>query len=108
MTFLPDRGSSAENSSQKYMSMEFNYFRVVTLVMLKTMPLNSSDQKIVGNSFQPVGDLITGNCINQGFRRKVLQWTSLARSATYDFLEFSDMIQSELKNFRKPQMPDTA
>ena len=29
------------------------------------------DQKIVGNSFQPIGGLITGNCIHQGFRRKV-------------------------------------
>ena len=30
-----------------------------------------SAQKIVGNSFQPIGDLITGNSIHQGFRRKV-------------------------------------
>ena len=29
------------------------------------------DQKIVGNLFQPIGGLIIGNCIHQGFRRKV-------------------------------------
>ena len=29
------------------------------------------DQKIVGNSFQPIGGLISGNCIHQGFRQKV-------------------------------------
>ena len=32
--------------------------------------INLTDQKIVGNSFQPIGGLITGNCIHQGFRRK--------------------------------------
>ena len=32
---------------------------------------SSPDQKIVGNSLQPIGGLITGNCIYQGFRRKV-------------------------------------
>ena len=31
----------------------------------------NSDQKIVGNSFQPIGVLITGNGIHQSFRRKV-------------------------------------
>ena len=30
-----------------------------------------SDQKTVENSFQPIGGLITGNCIQQGFWRKV-------------------------------------
>ena len=25
------------------------------------LPIESPDQKIVGNSFQPIGDLITGN-----------------------------------------------
>ena len=32
---------------------------------------------------------MTGNCIHQGFRRKV-KGMSLVRSATYNFLEFSD------------------
>ena len=32
-----------------------------------------SDQKIVGNSFQPIGGLITGKCIHQGIRRKVTE-----------------------------------
>ena len=40
-----------------------------------------ADQKIVGNLFQPFIKVSGGN----------LQWTSLARSAAYDFLEFSDM-----------------
>ena len=31
----------------------------------------SSDQKTVGNSFQPIGGLISGNCIHHGFRQKV-------------------------------------
>ena len=30
-----------------------------------------ADHKIVGNSFQPIGGLITGNCIHQGFRWKI-------------------------------------
>ena len=30
-----------------------------------------ADQKIVGNLLQPIGGLITGNCIHQGFRQKV-------------------------------------
>ena len=30
-----------------------------------------SDQKTVGNSFEPMGGLITGNCVHQCFRRKV-------------------------------------
>ena len=30
-----------------------------------------TDQKIVGNLFQPISGLITGNCIHQGIRRKV-------------------------------------
>ena len=32
---------------------------------------NTTDQKIVENSFQPIGSLITGNYIHQGFRWKV-------------------------------------
>ena len=31
----------------------------------------TTDQKIVGNSFQPIGGLITGNCFHQGFGWKV-------------------------------------
>ena len=46
-----------------------------------------TDQKIVGNSFQLIGGLLTGIKASGG----KLQWTSLARSATYNFLEFSDM-----------------
>ena len=35
--------------------------------------IHLSDQKIIGNSFQPIGALITGKCIHQGFRRKVTE-----------------------------------
>ena len=35
------------------------------------MILSTSDQKIVGNLFRPIGGLITGNCIHQGFRWNV-------------------------------------
>ena len=54
--------------------------------------LMRSDQKIGGNSFQPIGGLITGNCIHQGIRRKVTV-DVIGRSAAYKFLEFSDMCE---------------
>ena len=31
----------------------------------------SADQKIIGNSFQPIGGFLSGSCIHQDFRRKV-------------------------------------
>ena len=42
----------------------------VILPKIGHLKASASDQKIVGNLFQPIGGLITGNCIHQGFRRK--------------------------------------
>ena len=50
-----------------------------------------SGQKIVGNSFQPVGVLIM-ETVSIKVSGGKLQWTLLARWATYNFLEFSDML----------------
>ena len=48
------------------------------------------DQKIVGNGFQPIGILVTGNCIHQGFKQKVITHL-IGQIGTQGFLEFSDM-----------------
>ena len=49
-----------------------------------------TDQKIVGNGFQPIGIQIIGNCIHEGFSRKVITHR-IGQIGTWDFLEFSDM-----------------
>ena len=48
--------------------------------------IDNADQKIVGNLFQPHNWKLFIKA--SGGK---LQWTSLARLATYNFLEFSDM-----------------
>ena len=58
-----------------------------------------TNKKIVGNSFQPIGGLVTENCIHQGFRQKVTV-DIIGGLATYNFLEFSDM-NYKCKSFPK-------
>ena len=50
-----------------------------------------SDQKIVGNGFYAIGILVTGNCIHQGFIRKVVTHR-IGQIGKQRFLEFSDMV----------------